>query len=456
MKAICLNFQVHQPFRFRRYRFFDIGNDHYYYDDYSNETIMRKMADHAYLPANKVLLDLIRKNKNAFKVSFTISGIALEQLDLYAPEVLDSFIELAETGQVEFLAAPYAHSLISLKSPEAFKAQVQKQAALIQKYFGQEPKVFCNTEKIYSDDISSVVADMGYNAMLTEGPKHVSGWKSPNYLYCSAASPKLKVLMRNFQMSDDLSFRFSNQAWSEYPLTPEKYVRWMTSNPKDEIVNLFMDYETFGEYQRESTGIFKFLQELPEAVSKYSKFKFATPSEIADAFQPISIVSVPYPISWSNEERDLSIWLGNELQQEAFNKLYKLEQRMQYVDDPALRKDWEYLQVSNHFYYMNTKFFSDGSPQRTYNPFESPYEAFINYMNVLSDFELRLNSFVPESKVEKEIAALNKLLAEKEDRLRAYELELKNLQSGKAKKNKEPKPENTKRKKNATKSTQKD
>ncbi|WP_163709771.1 glycoside hydrolase family 57 protein [Mangrovibacterium lignilyticum] len=456
MRAICLNFQVHQPFRFRRYRFFDIGNDHYYYDDYSNETILRKVADHSYLPANKILLDLIKKNKNAFKVSFSISGIALEQFELYAPEVLDSFIELAETGQVEFLAGPYAHSLVALKSHDLFKKQVEKHAALIRKYFGQDPKVFSNTEKIYSDEIGGLVADMGYKAMLTEGPKHVLGWKSPNYVYCSAANPRLKLLMRNFQMSDDLSFRFSNQAWSEYPLTPEKFVGWLNADTKDEVVNLFMDYGTLGEHQPDATGILKFLEELPAAVAKYSDLKFATPSEVAELFQPISLVSVPYPISWSNEERDLSIWLGNELQQEAFDKLYKLEPRMHNVDDAALIKDWEYLQVCNHFYYMNTKFFSDGDPLRTYNPFESPYEAFINYMNVLSDFELRLNSFVPESKVEKEIAALNKLLIEKEEKLRKYELELKSLQASTVKKNKAKKPDATKPKKAATKSTKKD
>jgi len=430
MRAICLNFQVHQPFYFRRYRFFDIGNDHYYYDDFSNETIVRKMADHAYLPTNKILLDLVREYKGKFKVSFSISGIAFEQLELYAPEVLESFRELAGTGQIEFLAEPYAHSLVSLKIPELFKVEVGRHADLIKRNFGQEPKAFCNTEKIYSDEIGELVAEMGFKVMLTEGPKHVLGWKSPNYVFCSAVNPSLKLLMRNFQMSDDLSFRFSNEAWSEYPLTPEKFVRWLDDDKKDEVINLFMNYEVFGGYQSESTGILKFLRELPGAVANNSDLVFATPSEIADSLQPISEVSVPYPISWSSEERDLSIWLGNELQQEAFERLYRLEQKMQIVDDDALIKDWEYLQVCDHFVYMNTKFFSDGIPQRTYNPFESPYEAFINYMNVLSDFELRLNSFVPENKVEKEISLLNKLLAEKEEELRKYEQEIRDLQAG--------------------------
>lgn len=456
MRAICLNFQVHQPFHFRRYRFFDIGNDHYYYDDFSNETIVRKVADQAYLPANEILLDLIRENKGEFKVSFSISGIAIEQLKIYAPEVLDSFIQLAETGCVEFLAEPYAHSLVSLKSPELFKAEVEKHAATIKQYFGQEPKAFCNTEKIYSDEIGGLVAEMGYKTMLTEGAKHVLGWRSPNFVYCSAINPKLKLLMRNFNLSDDLSFRFSNEAWSEYPLTPKKFVGWMDHNKKDEVINLFMNYEALGEYQSEPTGILKFLKELPNAVAEYSEFKFVTPSEITSSLRSTSGISVPYPISWSSEERDLSIWLGNELQQEAFDRLYAIAPRMDKVDDEELNKDWEYLQGCDHFYFMNTKFFSDGAPQRTPNPFDSPYEAFINYMNVLSDFELRLNSFVPENKVGKEIAALTKLLEEKEAKLRKFELEFINLQAGKTKKSKTEKTDNTKPKKTATKSPKKD
>lgn len=439
MRAICLNFQVHQPFRFRRYRFFDIGNDHYYYDDYSNETIMRKVADHAYLPANKILMSLIKKYKDAFKVSFSISGTALEQFQLYAPEVLDSFIDLAQTGQVEFTAGPYSQSLASLKSPDIFKKQVEKHAALMEELFGKRPTVFSNSDKIYSDDICTMAADMGFNTILTEGAKHILGWKSPNYLYCSAINPRVKLLMRNFPLSDDISFRFGNQAWSEYPLSAEKYVGWINSNKKDEVFNIFLDYEVFGGFQSESTGIFKFLESLPAAVAKHKTLKFAFPSEAAEQLQPVSAVTVPHPISWSNEERDLTIWLGNELQQEAFNKLYKLESRIRNVDDKSLLKDWDYLQVCDHFYFMNTRFFSGGGSQLKYNPFESPYEAFINYMNVLSDFELRLNSFVPESKVEKEIAALNKLLAEKEDKLRKYELELINLQT--SKKPKQPKAE---------------
>jgi alpha-amylase len=434
MRAICFYFQVHQPFRYRRYRFFDIGNDHYYYDDYANETILRKIADRCYLPANKMMLDLITKHKGKFKIAFSISGTALEQFELYAPEVLDSFQELAKTGQVEFLAETYSNSLVALKSKELYKKQVERHAQAIHKYFGQHPQVLRNTELIYSDDIGALTAEMGFKGAITEGAKHILGWKSPNYLYCNAINPRLKVLMRNYKLSDDLAFRFSNQAWNEYPLTADKFVRWMDGDQKDEIINLFMHYETFGEHQLAETGIFRFMEELPDAVFKNSKLQFATPSEIVDQFQPVSMVSVPHAISWADEERDLTAWLGNEMQQEAFDKLYELKDRMEQVNDPELLKDWSYLQVSDHFYYMSTKFFSDGEIHSYFNPYESPYEAFINYMNVLSDFKLRLNTFVPESEMEHKIAAMNKMIAEKEEKLKKYEAEIVRLQQKKKKK----------------------
>ncbi len=429
MKSICFYFQVHQPFRYRRYRFFDIGNDHYYYDDYANESILRKVADRCYLPANKLMLELLKKHKGQFKIAYSISGIALEQFELYAPEVLKSFQDLAATGYVEFLAETYTHSLVSLKNRDLFTRQVEDHAKAIEKYFGQKPNVFRNTELIYSDEIGDWISGMGYKAMLTEGAKHILGWKSPNFLYVNAVNPRLKVLMRNFKLSDDIAFRFCNQAWNEYPLTPEKFVRWLGAVENEEIFNIFLDYETFGEHQPKECGIFEFMAKLPEVVFKNSKLTFATPSEIADKFQPVSAVSVPHPISWADEERDLSAWLGNELQDEAFNKLYELANRMKAVTDPALIKDWNYLQASDHFYYMCTKFFSDGEVHKYFNPYETPYEAFINYMNVLSDFQLRLDTVVPETKVAKEIAVLHKMLEEKETKLKKYELELKTLQT---------------------------
>lgn len=428
MSTICLYFQVHQPFRFRRYRFFDIGNEHYYYDDYSNESIFRKVADKCYLPANRLMLELLDKHQGRFRIAFSISGIALDQMELYAPDVLDSFKALAETGHVEFLAETNSHSLVSLRDEVGFLKQVEEHVEKVKRHFNQVPVVFRNTELVYSDQIGAMVSRMGYEAMLTEGAKHILGWKSPNYLYCNAIDSKLKVLLKNFKLSDDIAFRFSDQGWSEYPLTAEKYVSWLNQiGKKEEIVNLFMDYETFGEHQWEETGIFEFLKSLPKTVFARSKFTFSTPSEAARNLQPVSSIQVPYPISWADEERDLTAWLGNELQKEAFNRLYELGDKLKMVDDPVLEKDWNYLQVSDHFYYMCTKFFSDGAVHSYFNPYDTPYDAFINYMNILSDFTLRVNAAVPKTSVEKEIANLTGILEEKEAIIQKYEQELYEL-----------------------------
>jgi alpha-amylase len=427
MRTICLYFQVHQPFRLRTYRFFDIGNDHYYYDDYSNESILRKVADKSYLPANKLMLDLINKNKGKFKVAYSISGLAIEQFKLYAPEVLDSFKKLADTGQVEFLAETYSHSLASLKNSDEFVQQVNEHKQLIKELFGQEPTVFRNTELVYSDDIGAAVYKMGFKAMLTEGAKHVLGWKSPNYLYCNAIEPRLKVLLKNFKLSDDIAFRFSDQSWQDFPLTAEKFTSWLNQVPQDEeTVNLFMDYETFGEHQWAETGIFNFLEALPEAVLKEGNFTFSTPSEVADKLQVVSAVHVPNPISWADEERDLSAWLGNEMQQEAFNKLYDLRDNVYQTNNSELIQDFRYLQVSDHFYYMSTKFFSDGEVHSYFNPYDTPYEAFINYMNVLSDFKIRVDA-AQDSKKGDEISRLSKIIKEKNDSIQKYEKEISRL-----------------------------
>ena len=422
MKTVCLFFQIHQPFRHRRYRFFDIGNDHYYYDDYTNESIMRKIALKSYLPTNKLLLKLANRFDGEFKVAFSITGLALEQFELYAPEVIVSFQELAKTGCVEFLSETYSHSLSSLKDKSIFERQVKLHDQIIFKLFGQKPRVFRNTEMIYSDEIGAQIAEMGYSAMLTEGAKHVLGWKSPNYLYVNAINPRLKVLMRNFKLSDDISFRFSNTNWNEYPLTAEKFVNWLEkANTKEEVVNLFLSYESFGERQSKESGIFEFLENMAVKIENHPALKFATPTEVINDLQPISAVSVPYPISWADEERDLTAWLGNGMQKEAFEKLYNLSRQMVKCTDPELIKDWNYLQVSDHFYYMSTKYFSDGEVHSYFNPFDSPYEAFINYMNVLSDFKIRLNTFVPENEVENEIASLQKIIDEKDEKIRKLE-----------------------------------
>ena len=391
MRAICLYFQVHQPMRLRTYRFFDIGTYHNYYDDYQNKFILRRIADKSYLPMNKLLLDLIKEYGSAFKVSFSISGIAIDQFRMYAPEVLESFQKLAATGNVEFLAETYSHSLSSLRTGDEFEAQVKAHKELVKQYFGQEPVTFRNTELIYSDVIGQRVADLGFKTMLTEGAKHILGWKSPNYLYCNAINPKLKILLKNYQLSDDIAFRFSDRGWSEWPLTAEKYVEWLNRiETKHEVVNLFMDYETFGEHQWKETGIFSFMRALPARIFAHSDFSFSTPSELSEKMQPVAAIHVEDAISWADEERDLTAWLGNDLQNDAFENLYALEDLVRKSKDDGVRFDWRFLQASDHFYYMCTKWFSDGDVHRYFNPYGSPYEAYINFMNVLADFRLRL------------------------------------------------------------------
>ncbi|MBK8806869.1 MAG: polysaccharide deacetylase family protein [Bacteroidales bacterium] len=398
MRHICFYFQIHQPFRFRTYRFFDIGHDSYYYDDFSNRSILHKIAKKCYLKMNDVLLQLLKTND--FKVAFSISGSALDQFEQYAPEVIESFKKLAKTGKVEFLGETYSHSLVSLRNENEFKKQVAQHSAKIKELFDQSPEVFRNTELIYSDFIGEQVYNMGFKAMLTEGAKHILGWKSPNYLYCNTLNPKLKLLLRNYKLSDDIAFRFSNQSWNEWPLTADKFVGWLNNvDPNEEVINLFMDYETFGEHQWESTGIFDFMKALPKAILKNTNFKFATPSEVAKKHQPVAQLSVPYPISWADEERDLTAWLGNNLQREAFENLYSLSEEVNICEDETILKDWQKLQTSDHFYYMCTKFFADGAVHMYFNPYGSPYDAFINYMNVLSDFAERVKAIAKKSEI---------------------------------------------------------
>ena len=399
-KSICLYFQVHQPNRLRLYRFFDIGKDSHYYDDFANRTILRRVAQKCYLPMNALLLDLIEANKGAFKVAFSISGSVLEQFDRYAPEVIESFRKLAQTGNVEFLSETYYHSLASLASPIEFKNQVLKHKAAIEHYFGVTPKAFRNTELIYSDAIGEMVYDMGFKTMLTEGAKHVLGWKSPNFVYSCAQAKNLKVLLKNSSLSDDIAFRFSDRGWSDWPLTGEKYLSWIKAAAQNEdIVNLFMDYETFGEHQKAASGIFDFMKFLPEVILNDGEFEFVTPTQAAKKHRPVGDIDVMDPISWADEERDVTAWLGNELQNDAFNKLNDQAEKLALLNDEALWSDYGHLQESDHFYYMCTKFFSDGAVHKYFNPYDTPYEAFINYMNVLSDFILRVDDAISVSDV---------------------------------------------------------
>jgi alpha-amylase len=443
-KAICLYFQVHQPFRLRRYRFFEMGHEHYYYDDFMNESILRKIASNCYLPANRILLDLIRKHKGKFRVTFSLTGIVIDQFRLYAPEVLASFRELAETGCAEFLAETNSHSLASLMSRERYELQVRVHREKMMEYIGYEPTSIRNTELIYSDEIGSWMAEMGYKAVVTEGAKHILGWKSPNYLYCNAINPRLKVLLRNYTLSDDIAFRFSNKSWASYPLTAEKYASWLKGlAPASELVNIFMDYETFGEHQKKETGIFDFLKHLPDMIIKKTPFSFMTVSEVADHYQPVSLLHVPSAISWADEERDLTAWMGNELQTAAVNKLYSLADRVGQCNNEQLMRDWVYLQSSDHFYYMSTKFFSDGAVHAYFNPYENPYQAFMNYMNVLSDFEIRLNAVCPLNVHDEQVNRLSADIQRRDRLITELQEKLAKLEKKPATRKAGPEPQET-------------
>ena len=389
MKTVCFYFQVHQPWRLKTYRFFQMGNDHNYLDDFTNRSIMQKVARECYLPMNALLLSLIEQNKGAFKCTFSITGSAVEQFKAYAPEVLESFKKLAATGCVEFLAETYSHSLASLYSADEFKSEVKLHSQMLKEEFGVKPTAFRNTELIYSDEIAKAVEGMGFKTMLAEGAKHILGWKSPNFVYTDANDNKLRLLLRNYKLSDDIAFRFSNEGWSEWPLTADKFAQWVAADTGD-VVNLFMDYETFGEHQKAVTGIFDFMKALPEALLKTGELEFATVSEASKKLQPVAVLHSPYAMSWADEERDVTAWLGNDLQNEAFQKLYALAPKVKKAKSKDMEFVWHFMQNSDHFYYMATKWFSDGDVHSYFNPYDSAYEAFINYMNVLADFEIEL------------------------------------------------------------------
>lgn len=425
MKTICIYFQIHQPFRLKRYRFFNIGRDHYYFDDYANEDILQQIAVRSYVPANRMLLDLVNQYKGKFKVAFSISGVALEQLEVYAPEVIDGLRELAKTGNVEFLTETYAHSLASLYDPEEFRNQVKQHSERIEMFFEQKPTVLRNTELIYSDEIGEMAYKMGYSKMITEGARHILGWKSPNYVYRSATQPKLKLLLKNSRFSDDITYRFSNYSWNEYPLTAEKFISWIAgSAPEEEVINLFMNYETLGNIQPAYTGIFEFFKALPRFASE-NDISFATPGEVLELHKAVGEITVPNPISWTDEERDLSAWTGNKLQQSALKSLYEMGERIRLCTDRRLKQDWLYLQTSDHFHYMSTKHF--GSGQSQFSPYLSPYDAFNNYMNVLSDFIGRVKAQYPDTVDNEELNALLTTIHNQEMEIKRLQLELKKV-----------------------------
>ena len=394
MASVCFYFQVHQPYRLRHYTIFDQSTD--YFDSFKNSQVCRKVADKCYLPTNRLMLELIRRHGGRFRIAYSITGVILEQFREYAPQVLESFQELARTGCVEFLAETYHHSLSYLFSPQEFVSQVEAHRRLMQELFGQTPRVFRNTELVYNNSLARTVEQMGgFDAILAEGADHILGYRSPNYVYRPPNTRKLKLLLKNYRLSDDIAFRFSNRGWSEWPLRAEKFGQWISAvNGNGYVVNLFVDYETFGEHQWEDTGIFEFLRHLPDEVLKHPDNDFKTPGEVADTYEAVDAVDVPHFVSWADIERDLSAWLGNPMQHNAIRELYNLESLIKASGDPEVLESWRKLQTSDHFYYMCTKWFADGDVHKYFNPYDSPYDSYINFMNVLDHLRSRCNRTV--------------------------------------------------------------
>ena len=426
MKTICLYFEIHQNIQLKRYRFFDIGTDHYYYDDYENERLISDIAERSYMPALNALLEMIKENGNYFKVAFSLSGVGIEQLEIHAPQVLEKLQELNQTGCVEFLAEPYSHGLASLANEESFAAEVKRQCTKMEEYFGQTPKVLRNSSLIYSDDIGLQVSQMGFKGMLSEGARHVLGWKSPNYVYNCALAPNLKLLLRNVNFSDDISLRFSNTEWEGYPLFADSYVDRIANLPEGEqVVNIFMELSALGVAQPLSSNILDFFKALPEC-AKQRGVTFSTPSEICDSFQSVSAVDVPDTLSWNDEERDCSCWLGNPMQREAFNKLYSVADRVRIANDPRINQDWDYLQASNNFRQMTTKPSQVGINRGIYS---SPFDAFTNYMNILGDFISRVNSLYPEDVDNEELSSLLTTIKNQDEEIEMKNKEIVRLQA---------------------------
>ena len=426
MKTICLYFEIHQNIQLKRYRFFDIGTDHYYYDDYEDERLITDVANRSYMPALEALGEMLKEHPGFFTVAFSLSGVGMEQLEIHAPQVLEKLQELNQTGCVEFLAEPYSHGLASLANEESFAKEVKRQCQKMKEYFGKEPKVLRNSSLIYSDEIGAQAAQMGFKGMLTEGARHVLGWKSPHYVYNCALAPNLKLLLRDVNLSDDISLRFSNVEWEGYPLFADNYVDRIANFPGEEhVVNIFMELSALGVAQPLSSNILDFLKALPEC-AKQRGISFSTPSEICDTMASVGALDVPDTLSWTDEERDVSSWLGNPMQREAFNKLYSVADRVRIADDPRINQDWDYLQASNNFRQMTTKPSQVGIDRGIY---ASPFDAFTNYMNILGDFIARVNSLYPESVDNDELASLLTTIKNQDEEIEMKNKEIIRLQT---------------------------
>ena len=434
MKTICLYFEIHQIIHLKRYRCFDIGRDHYYYDDYENERSITDIAERSYIPALSTLIDMAKSNDGAFKVALSLSGVGLEQLEIYAPKVIELLHKLNETGCCEFLCEPYSHGLSSLANEECFRDDVERMRKKVKQMFGQDPKVFRNSSLIYSNEIGAMVADMGFKGILTEGAKHVLGWKSPHYLYHCAHNPNLKLLLRDYKLSDDISLRFSNPDWSEYPLFADKYIGWIADLPEEEqVINIFMELSSLGIFQPLSSNILEFLKALP-ACAKEKGIIFSTPTEIVTKLKSVDQVDVPYPLSWVDEERDISCWLGNVMQREAFNKLYSVAERVHLCTDRRIKQDWDYMQASNNFRFMTTK---NTGVTLNRGIYDSPFDAFTNYMNILGDFISRVNSLYPVDMDNEELNSLLTMIKNQGLEIEALEKELNKYKKKAAKKSAE-------------------
>lgn len=424
---MCL--QLHAPYRLKRYRFFEIGQDHYYYDDFQTESKIRSLATLSYLPTNCTLLEMIRSSNGKFKCAIAVSGVTLELLEQYSPEVIDSFKDLAETGCVEFVAEPYSHSLASLMDENEWEGQLKEHAAKIEQLFGVKPTTLCNSELIYSDEIGEKAYQLGYRTMMIPGAKNVLGWKSPNYLYNHISHSKLKLLVRNPKLSDDLSFRFNDHTWENYPLNAEKFIEWIKNIPAEEpIVNLWMGYETFGMRQQAYTGIFEFLKALPYYAME-QEMGFILPKEAGKKLASADMLTAPTPISWSGETKNTTAWVGNDLQQEALQKLYAVAERVRLCSDKSLQHDWTILQSADHFRYMSHTDAFDTN-------YDSPYEAFMNYMNILADFLQRVDEQYPTTIDNEELNELLKTINNQEKEIERLEKELKATRARKEKKEK--------------------
>ncbi len=427
MKQICLYFEIHQPVHLKRYRFFDIGKDHYYYDDYENERAIRDTADNSYVPALRTILEMCQQNDN-FKPVFALSGVAIEMLEQYAPEVIDLLQQIAETGKCEFLAEPYSHGLASIGNEESFKNEVARQAKRIKDLFGQTPQVLRNSNLIYNDEIGSIVAEMGYKGIITEGAKHILGWKSSHYVYTCASDHRLAVLLRDYKLSDDICLRFSDTSWSEYPLMADKFIDWIASSPEQEqVVTLGMELCAIGMFQRLDSHILDFIKALPVCAAQRG-LSFVGASDVIAANKPVDSIDVPYAMSWNDEERDLSGWLGNTMQREAYAKLYdeKFVGRILACKDRRIKQDWDRLQATNNFQYMTTK--PQAVPMlRSF--YESAFDAFTNYMNIIGDFTKRVNDMFSESVENDELNALYTQIANLGDELTVKTNEVSRLRA---------------------------